>query len=387
MLQCIRARTLYTGTAVVEDAYLVFQGERVAGISPTRKGQPVGECAVLTPAFVDAHSHIGMHRAAEPASESEANEHLDPLMTLPDALDSVQLDDPSFADTVEMGVLYSCALPGSGNILSGRSAVIRHYAADSTQALVARAGIKAAFGHNPRSTGRWRGERPSSRMGALALLRARLSEVRQKEARRRAARGAKRQDITFTAAEQVLLDLLHGRECLRAHVHKTDDIAAVLRLADEFRLKLTVEHAMDVHEPDTFRELKKRKIPVVYGPLDSFAYKVELRHKSWRNVRHLIDSGVECGLMSDHPVTPARSLLLTTRWFIRCGYNRQQAIELITRGNARILGVDDRLGTLARGKWASFTCWNGDPFDLTCHPVAVYGEGRLLFSEAAADAA
>ena len=381
MIRCVRADTLYTGSSVEKNAWLLFDGSRVAGVSKTRKGEQVGECAVITPAFIDAHSHIGMARATEPASEGEANEHMGILMPLPDALDSVQLDDPAFADAIEMGVLYSCALPGSGNIISGRSAVIRHYAADSTQALIARAGIKSAFGHNPRSTGHWKGERPSSRMGTLAILRAQLDEVRQKDARRRAARGAKKQEITFTAAEQVLLDLLHGTDRLRAHVHKIDDIATLLRVVDEFKLKLTIEHAMDVHEPAIFRELKKRRIPVVYGPLDSFAYKVELRHKNWRNVGHLISSGVDCGLMTDHPVTPSRSLLLTTRWFIRNGYSRQQAIELITRGNARILGIDRHLGTLARNKWASFTCWNGDPFDITHYPVAVYGEGDVVYEE------
>jgi imidazolonepropionase-like amidohydrolase len=45
------------------------------------------------------------------------------------------------------------------------------------------------------------------------------------------------------------------------------------------------------------------------------------------------------------------------------------------------IGIDDRIGTLAKGKWASFICWNGDPFDLSSYPVAVYGEGKLLFSE------
>jgi imidazolonepropionase-like amidohydrolase len=66
---------------------------------------------------------------------------------------------------------------------------------------------------------------------------------------------------------------------------------------------------------------------------------------------------------------------------MRAGLSRQQAIELISRRNAQILGIADRLGTLEKGKWASFVCWNGDPFDLTCYPVAVYGEGELLYSE------
>jgi imidazolonepropionase-like amidohydrolase len=58
--------------------------------------------------------------------------------------------------------------------------------------------------------------------------------------------------------------------------------------------------------------------------------------------------------------------------------SKQQALELVTRKNAEILGIDDRLGTLEPGKWASFICWNGDPFDLASYPTAVYAEGRWL---------
>ena len=115
--------------------------------------------------------------------------------------------------------------------------------------------------------------------------------------------------------------------------------------------------------------------------MDAFAYKVELKHENWRNIHHLVESQVQYGLMSDHPVTPARQLFLQTRWFARAGLSKQQAVELVSRKNAAILGVDKMLGMLEKEKWASFTCWNGDPFDLTSYPLAVYGEGELLFSE------
>ena len=380
-MNCIRAETIYTGRSVVKDAYVLFDGRKVAGLARARRGRLLGSFATVTPAFIDGHSHIGMHRAGEPSGEQEANEQRDSILALPDALDSVQMDDASFAEAVEMGVLYSCVVPGSGNIIGGLSAVIRNYAANSTDALIARAGVKGAFGFNPMSTRNWKGERPWTRMGSLAMLRKALHDVRQKTERRRKARGAKKDEITFSAEEEVLRDLLSRRRRLRAHVHKIDDIAAMLRVVDEFGLRVTVEHAMDVHRPDILRELKRRKIPVMYGPVDAFPYKVELKHFAWRNIRHLVESGVEFGLMTDHPVTAARSLFLSTRWFTRAGLTKQQAVELVSRRNAEILGVDKMLGTLGRGKWASFACWNGDPFDITSYPTAVYGEGELLFAD------
>ena len=379
-MDSINAKVIYTGKSIVENAYLSFEGQMITGISKTKKGSLLGKVAVLTPAFIDPHSHIGMHRAGEPSTESESNENMNSILTLPDALDSIQMDDKSFRDAVEMGVLYSCVLPGSGNIVGGLSAVIRNYAKNSTEALIARAGIKAALGYNPMSTVDWRGERPSTRMGALSILRAKLDEIQKKVKRYHDARGQKKKEITFSAAETILRDLLAKKHLLRVHVHKIDDIAALLRLLDEYRLRATVEHAMDVYQPEIFEELKKRKIPVTYGPVDGFAYKVELKHENWRNIKHLINSGVQYGLMTDHPVTPARQLFLQTRWFIRAGLSKQQAVELVSRKNAEILGIHKMLGTLEKNKWASFVCWNGDPFDITAYPTDVYGEGKLLYS-------
>ncbi len=379
-MESVHAKTLYTGKQVLENAYLAFEEHRIVGVGKTARGKVTGKFPAVTPAFIDPHSHIGMHRSGEPESEGESNEHMDALLALPDALDSVQMDDAAFGEAVQMGMLYSCVLPGSGNIIGGSSAVIRNYGGNGTEALITRAGIKAAFGYNPMSTSEWRGRRPNTRMGALSILRGKLYDVRQKRDKRARAKGDKKLDLTPNAEETILLALLEGKERLRAHVHKIDDIAALLRIVDEFKLKVTVEHAMDVHRPEIFRELKRRKIRVTYGPLDSFAYKVELKHESWENVRHLMESGVEFGLMTDHPVTPSRQLFLQTRWFTRHGYSRQDAVELVTRKNAGILGIEDRLGTLEKGKWASFTGWTGDPFDLTAYPAAVYGEGKLLYS-------
>jgi imidazolonepropionase-like amidohydrolase len=380
-MNSIFAKTIYTGKNIVTDAHVVFSGPKISGISRKAKGKVLGKFPVITPAFVDPHSHIGMARAGEPNDQSEANDQTDSILVLADALDSVQMDDRAFEDAVEMGVLYSCVVPGSGNIIGGKSAVVRNYAKNSSDALVARAGLKSAFGFNPLKTNAWKGKRPTTRMGALSILRAKLDRVRQKVKKRRRAKAGEKKDIMFSAEENVLKEVLAGKTRLRAHVHKIDDISALLRLVDEFKLKIVIEHAGDVHAVEIFQELKRRRIPVVYGPVDSFAYKVELKHENWRNLRHLIDSGVEFGLMSDHPVTLARQLLLQTRWFVRAGLSKQDAIELISRRNARILGIDDRLGTIGKDKWASFVCWNGDPFDLAHFPVAVYGEGQLLFAD------
>ena len=398
-MKSVFAETLYTGSEIARNVHLLFEGASVKGVSKEKQGEFLGKFAVITPAFIDAHCHIGMERSGEPGGEGEANDQMDTLLFLADALDSVHMDDTAFRDSLEMGVLYSCVLPGSGNIVGGRSAIIRNYARTSTEALIGRSGVKAALGHNPMSAREWKGTRPWTRMGALSILRKRFIEVRkkmekaaghgagEKAGKTRKADGqgvqmrAGAQGETLSAEEEIIRDILQGKQGLRVHVHKIDDIASLLRLRDEFGILVTVDHAGDVHDGHIYSMLKERGIPVVYGPLDAFAYKVELKHDNWRNVKHLIESGVDFGLMTDHPVIPQRNLLLELRWFVRCCLNRQDAIEIITRRNAQILGLEATLGTLEKGKWASFSCWNGDPFDMTRYPVKVFGEGNVVFED------
>jgi imidazolonepropionase-like amidohydrolase len=383
-VQSIGAGVVYTGEGVRRDAWLNFREDRIVSLTAAAAGEEIGHYPVLTPAFIDPHCHIGMERAGEPGREGEANEHLDSLMPLADALDSVQMDDASFRESVEAGFLYSCVVPGSGNIIGGLSAVIRNYAKDTNAAFIARAGLKAAFGYNPMSTHDWKGNRPHTRMGCLALLRQEFCEIRNKRAAAAQATSkgkAGKPGGELSPRQLVMAEVLDGRTVLRVHVHKTDDIAALLRFVDEYGIRVTVEHACDVHEEGTFRELARREIPVVYGPMDSFPYKVELRHESWRNLRHLLASGVDHGLMSDHPVILQRNLFQCLRFYLRLGWGPAEAIGVLTRQNAVVLGLDDRLGTLAKGKWASFVAWTGDPFTLAAYPAAVYGEGCLLHCE------
>lgn len=67
------------------------------------------------------------------------------------------------------------------------------------------------------------------------------------------------------------------------------------------------------------------------------------------------------------------------RWLLRLGLSRQEVMEVITRKSAALPGLQDRLGTLEKGKWASFVCWKGDPFDLAGYPDAVYVEGDVVY--------
>src|SRR5215218_5614293 len=174
-MKLIKSQTFYDGRDENKDVFIGFEGEKIVyvGNNKPEEGEIIAE-GTVTPAFVDAHSHIGMIRAGEPDREEEANEQMNTVYPLVNALHSIYMDDPAFGESVESGVLYSTVLPGSGNVIGGKAVLIRNFARDINKAYIMDVGIKAALGYNPRSTVDWKGDRPSTRMGAVAMLRENL---------------------------------------------------------------------------------------------------------------------------------------------------------------------------------------------------------------------
>ncbi len=383
LLKAVRANLLFTGYPgrVERDVYLSWEGNKLVGVvkeKPKDAEIIEFENSVVTPAFIDAHSHIGLDRAGEPSAEGESNEKFDAVLPLVDSLYSIYMDDEGFKESVEWGVLYSCILPGSGNIIGGKAVVIRNFSHDIGEAFIKHAGIKVALGYNPRNTYEWKGTRPYTRMGAVSILRKWLTKA--KDMLKLVNEGKKSLEEVEPEIK-ALFPIVKGDETLRVHVHKMDDIIGLMRIIDEFRLKATIEHAGDVHTEEGFAKIKDKGIPIVYGPIDAFPYKTELKHYSWRNVKHLVRVKPLFGLMSDHPVTLQRNLYLQLRFFKLFGFSDSESIAIITKNNAEILGLSDVLGTLDKGKYASFVVWNDNPFKLGSHPIYVVGEGKEIYKE------
>jgi imidazolonepropionase-like amidohydrolase len=164
------------------------------------------------------------------------------------------------------------------------------------------------------------------------------------------------------------------------HLHKEDDVMVLIQLAKEFGIKVVANHCMDVHRESVFAVLKAASIPIVYGPMDSFPYKVELKHENWRNVNNLLKSGAKFSLISDHPVILQRNMFYTLRHLLRFGLSKADAISKITKEAAEIIGVR-QLGQIKPGFKASIIVWNGDTFSLSSYPILVIAEGRTAYRE------
>ncbi len=373
-MKLIRCHRLFDGRNESRDVFVGFENENIGYVGNVKhEGEIIGE-GIVTPAFVDAHSHIGMIRAGEPDREEEANEKMSTVYPLVNALHSIYMDDPAFAESVESGVLYSTILPGSGNVIGGKAVLIRNFARTINEAYIMDVGIKAALGYNPRSTVDWKGDRPSTRMGAVAMLRENLIKALKArkllEIERKVA--AEIEPIT-----EVFMDILSNKFKMMVHLHKEDDAMVLVQLAREFGIKTIANHCLDIHRQEVFTALREAGIPIIYGPTDAFPYKVELKHESWKNVEKLLKSAAKFSMMSDHPVTLQRNLFYSLRHLLRFGISKAEAISKITREPAEIIGAQN-IGEIKQGFKASLVVWSGDPFSLTSHPTMVVAEGEIV---------
>jgi imidazolonepropionase-like amidohydrolase len=399
----VRATTLFDGKRLLKDRLIVLSGGKIVDISAGKaKAEFEG---FVTPALIDAHSHIGMFREGEPGGEQEGNEFLHQILPTSDPLNSVYFDDRAFKDAIDFGVLYSCIIPGSGNLFGGKAKIIRHAARHRGEALIKDYGYKMALGFNPRSTTGWRGDRPNTRMGIYGMLEKRFDEVlsRYRKAelaqerkireldkkidKKEIAKGLLKREreliaeefsLEFSPEDQALLDVLIRKHTVKVHVHKEDDVLYLIDLVRKYKLSVTAEHTGDVFHREIFDLLADNNISIVYGPLGSFAYKVELAHAYYQNTKHLMDSRANFGLMTDHPVIHVTALRDSTKFFMMFGMSDVDALALITRKNAEILGIDDQLGSIAVGKRASLLLWDRDPMHLAAKPSHVFEDGLRL---------
>ncbi|OFR91144.1 MULTISPECIES: amidohydrolase [Micrococcus] len=364
----------FDGTLVVEDGKITALGPDV----PVPAGAETVDCQGqwLLPGFVDAHVHLGMHAEGEVGSTADVNEMTDPVMAGVRALDAVDPNEPGFRDALAGGVTTVNVNPGSGNPIGGQ-AVAMHTHGRTVDEMVLRspAGVKSALGENPKNVYKEKNRTPSTRLGTAYVIRKAFMEAQGYMARRAEAEESGKPFAKDPHMEALAL-VLEKKIPWRQHCHRTDDVATALRLADEFGYDLVLDHGTEAHPiADTLAE---RNIPVLIGPLFTTKSKPELRGRSLRNPGRLARAGVEISIITDHPVIPIDFLVYQAALAVKEGLDRETALRSITINPAKVLGLDERLGSLAEGKDADLVLWSGDPLDVMQRARRVWIGGRQV---------
>jgi len=176
---------------------------------------------------------------------------------------------------------------------------------------------------------------------------------------------------------EAMIPVFEKKVPLRAHAHQANDIIAAVRLAKEFDVNIAIDHCSEGYMILDF--LVENKIPAIVGPTMSQKSKIETRNKTWRSIGILYDAGILTALTSDHPVTHCQYQMIYGILSHREGLSRQGTFEVLTINGAKILGLEDRIGSLEPGKDADIVLFNGDPLDARSKVMKVFIDGQKVY--------
>jgi imidazolonepropionase-like amidohydrolase len=369
------ARVITMAGPPLEKGTVLVDGDKIIDVREGLTVPPDAEVVDLAgktilPGMIDAHSHLGIVEEIYREEGDDCNEITDPVTPHLRAIDAINPADFGFRDALTGGVTTVVTGPGSANIIGGEMVALKTCGTVVDDMIVRfPAGLKAALGENPkRSYGREKKVAPATRMASAAILReslARAQDYLKKEAPER--------DLKMEA----LVRVIKQEVPLRVHAHRADDIMTAVRIAEEFRVNLVIEHCTEGHL--VAGKLAEKGVPVVIGPLLSNRAKVELQGITLNAASILARAGVRFAIMTDHPVVPIQYLIVSAALAVKGGLPEEQALRAVTIDAAAILGLDKRLGSLEPGKDADLVVWSGNPLDISSRVEQVFIEGNKVF--------
>lgn len=387
MIAIIRG-TLYTITqGIIEGGTLLLKGDKIAAlgtdISIPKEAQVIdAQGKVVMPGLIDAHCHTGVFADGIGPSESDGNEMTDPVTPHVRALDALHPEDMAWRDLRAAGVTTVLTGPGSGNVIGGQSICVKTVGKTVEEmTLLEPAGMKMALGENPKRVYGDQKKTPSTRMGNAAILRQALVEAQnylakweRYEAKREKGEDAEppERNLKWEALGKVLRRELKAR----IHCHRADDILTAIRIAEEFNLDITIEHATEGYKIADI--LAEKGIPCVVGPILFSRTKYELRDMTPRNPGILARAGVKVAIQTDE-MSAVKYLPINAALAVREGMPEDEALKAITINAAEIIGVADRVGSLEVGKDADVVIFSGHPFDYRTVAEVVIINGKVVY--------
>lgn len=370
----IRNGSLYTMEAegVIRADLLISDGkirEIAPRIQPT-EGMRVFDAHGLRvfPGLIDAHSHIGISEERMTAQGDECNEGTNPITPCMRAIDAINPMDSALHNAIAAGITGAMVGPGSANAVGGQFAFIKtHGRRIDDMVVLAPAAMKIAFGENPMTNYGMNGNIPSTRMGIASLIREELFLARQYFD----------SDQQSSYGMECYRPLFEGRIPLKAHVHRADDILTAIRIAKEFGLGLTLDHCTEGHL--IAEEIADSGFPAIVGPSLASRNKKEVSLSDFKTAGVLERAGVCLALTTDHPVSRIQYLPLCAALAAKEGMTEQGALRAITIDAARICRVDHRVGSLAVGKDADISIFDGSPLEIATRVRATIINGEIVW--------
>jgi imidazolonepropionase-like amidohydrolase len=379
---------------VIESGTLLVKGGKIVAVGAVndvpipKKGAIVHNLAgkTIIPGLVDTHSHIGIFGRPNTGASADGNEMTGPTQPGLRALDAINPDDPGIKMAVAGGVTTANIMPGSGNAIGGQTLYVKLRGAviDAMRVLrgVVLGGIKFANGENPIGAYGKKGAAPGTRMKVAALQREQLVKAREYKRqwdnyKKAAAEGKQANPPDTDLALEPLVEVLERKRTVHFHTHRADDIMTAVRLAEEFNFEIVLQHCTEGYR--VADDLSKRKMWVSVTLVDSPGGKPEVLGLLEENAAILAKAGVKVAINTDDFITESRFFLRTGAIAVRGGMSEEMALKALTIHGAQMLHLEDRCGSLEKGKDADFVVLSGAPFSVYTQVLETYIEGEKVF--------
>ena len=381
---------------VLENGILLIQKGKIAAIGkdiPIPAEAKVIDASKYTvlPGYIDAFTNLG---TTDPISrEKDYDEGTAALTPQLRIIDAINPEDTFIPFARKTGVTSVLSAPGEENLLSGQSALI-HLSGETLEEMLVKfpVAVHGSLGEAPKLRYGKKGELPSTRMGEAALLRQTLADtqdylnkIQAYEKKRQEYEKKKKEGQADPSQEpllppvdwklQALIPILKGEIPLIIRANRMDDILTALRIADEFGIKLILNHASDGYK--AAQELALRKIPVLVGPVASYRQTVETSSAIYENASILQKAGIKIAFQTGS-IQNFGDIIYQASLAYSHGLPYEEALKALTIYPARILGVEDKLGSLEKGKIADLIVVEGDPLSPLSKVKMVIIEGKIV---------
>lgn len=355
----IKNALVYTmADAGVVKADILVENGKIAAIGENLSAETVIDAAgkVVTPGFVDAHSHIGGIADLTPLGE-DLNEITNPLTPELDAYYGINPKDKCFGYAIEQGITTSCLIPGSANVVCGWG--MAYKSAGEHRLIKDPVALKAAMGINPKGCYAAKKMAPMTRMAIANLMKKYLRDVKDYMAKKAAAGDDATKLPPYDLGLEHGIPVIEKKIPLKVHSYM-HDMMTLLEIAKEFDILVTMDHAQGAS--DFADELADPHVRgVVFGPTCEPLFPGEGGKLDYECCKMLDERGVNVAVMTDGPVTAINMLLYEIGEAVRKGMDPVRALGMVTVNAARILGIEDRVGSLAVGMDADILVWSALP--------------------------
>jgi len=325
----------------------------------------------VTPGLIDPHIHSGV------SSVNETGATMVPEVQMGDVLTHNNI---WMYRQVAGGLTTAMVKHGSANPIGGENVIVKMRWGALPEDLKmegATRTVKFALGENPKRCC-FEDRYPNTRMGTQAIIRDHFMAARDYEAEwarwEETGEGLPpRRDLRMEA----ILDILDQELLISSHGYRADGYLSLIRLAEEFGFRVqTLQHAVEAYK--IAPELAEAGVAAAVWS-DWGAFKIEAYDATKYNARILIEAGVTTSPHSDNSQIASRMNWEAGK-MLRTGLTEDQALNLVTLGAARVLAIDDRVGSLEIGKDGDFVIWNGNPLSQFTRSEQTWVDGRRYFS-------